>query len=171
MKRVGNIFDRVCTLENLYLAYEKARKGKAKRYGVVLFEKNLEENLTRLQHELTSGSYKTSVYDVFTIHDPKERIVYRLPFRDRVVHHAIMNVLEPIWTAVLIEHTYSCIKGRGIHQAVRHIQRDIKNEAEAAYCLKLDVKKFYPSIDHDILKAIIRRKIKDNRLLSGNGFI
>ena len=83
MKRVGNIFDRVCTLENLYLAYEKARKGKAKRYGVVLFEKNLEENLTRLQQELTSGSYKTSAYDVFTVYETKERLVSRLPFRDR----------------------------------------------------------------------------------------
>ena len=165
MKRVGNIFDSVCTLDNLYIAHTKARKGKAKRYGVVLFEQKLDENIRQLQQELLAGTYKTSAYDVFTILDPKERIVHRLPFRDRVVHHAIVNILEPIWTTVLIEHTYSCIKGRGIHQAVRHIERDIKDKKQAAYCLKLDIKKFYPSINHDVLKTIIRRKIKDNRLL------
>lgn len=166
MKRVGSLFDNVCNPDNLYLAYIKARKGKARRYGVILFEKNLEENLKQLGQELISGTYKTSGYDVFTVYETKERLVYRLPFRDRVVHHAIMNILEPIWTSVFIEHTYSCIKGRGIHQAVRHIKRDIKDEKKTAYCLKLDIKKFYPSINHDILKAIIRRKLKDSRLLS-----
>ena len=165
MKRIGNIFERVCAPENLYLAYTKARKGKTKRYGVLLFEKNLDSNLRRLWEELMAGTYTTSEYEVFTITDPKERIVYRLPFRDRVVHHAIMNVLEPVWTSIFISNTYACIKGRGIHGTMRHLRRDLKDVSGTQYCLKLDIRKFYPSIDHAILKQIIRRKIKDVCLL------
>lgn len=165
MKRIGNLYNKVCDLDNLYLAYSKARKGKGKSYGVVHFEKNLTENINQIQRELIMETYKTSEYDVFTIHDPKERIIYRLPFRDRVVHHAIMNVLESIWTSVFISQTYSCIKGKGIHGALRRIKRDLKNSDETKFCLKMDVRKFYPSVDHDILRAIVRKKIKDMRLL------
>jgi len=166
MKRIGNIFDQICNPENLYLAYTKAKRGKGKRYGTRLFEKNLEANLAQLHQELLAGTYRTSEYSVFTIHDPKEREVYRLPFRDRVVHHAIMNVLEDIWVSIFIQNSYSCIKGRGIHGAVRHLKRDLRDMTGTKYCLKLDIRKFYPSIDHDVLKSIIRRKIKDVRLLA-----
>ena len=120
----------------------------------------------QLHRELISGNYRTSEYSVFKIYDPKEREIFRLPFYDRIVHHAIMNVLEPIWTSVFITHSYSCIKGRGIHGALKHLKRDLKDEANTQYCLKLDIKKFYPSINHDVLKSIIRKKIKDNKLLS-----
>lgn len=164
MKRIGNLYDKICSAENIRLAYEKARKGKSKQYGVRFFEINLEDNLAAIRCELISGSYKTSEYKVFTIYDPKEREIYRLPFRDRVVHHAIMNVLENIWTSIFITYTYSCIKGRGIHGAMRHIKRDLKDITGTKYCLKLDIRKFYPSINHEILKQIIRRKIKDARL-------
>ncbi|NDV46130.1 reverse transcriptase [Paludibacter sp. 221] len=166
MKRINNLFEKVCEFDNLYLAYQKARQGKSNRYGVKLFEKNLDENLNQIQHELLSGTYKTSEYDIFIIHDPKERTIYRLPFRDRVVHHAIMNVMESIWNTIFISNTYSCIKGRGIHGALKHIRRDMKNVEETRYCLKLDIKKFYPSIDHEVMKIIIRKKIKDSRLLN-----
>ena len=99
-------------MDNLVLAYDKARKGKSRQYGVKLFERDLEKNLIELRDELISQTYRTSEYSVFTIHDPKEREIFRLPFRDRVVHHAIMNVLEPIWTSIFITHSYSCIKGK-----------------------------------------------------------
>lgn len=166
MKRIGNLFDKICTLENLYLAHEKAKQGKSKRYGVVLFEKHLEENIIQLHTELLDGTYKTSDYDVFVIYDPKERTIFRLPFRDRVVHHAIMNILEPIWTSIFISNTYACIKGKGIHAALNHLKRDLRNTEQTKYCLKMDIKKFYPSIDHKVLKSIIRRKIKDYKLLN-----
>lgn len=166
MKRIGNLYEQVCDPDNLRLAYEKARRGKGKSYGILLFEKHLEENLAALHGELVAGVYQTPPYSVMTIFDPKEREVYRLPFRDRIVHHAIMNVLEPIWTSIFITHTYSCIKGRGIHGAMRHIKRDLRNVAGTAYCLKLDIRKFYPSIDHETLKQIVRQKIKDVRLLA-----
>lgn len=165
MKRKGNLYDTICSTENLYAAYLKAKQGKAKSYGVVLFDKNFESNMEAIQAELISGEYRTSDYSIFTIYDPKEREIYRLPFRDRVVHHAIMNVMEPIWTSLFIRHTYSCIKGRGIHAVLMAIKRDLKDVENTRYCLKMDVKKFYPSIDHEILKVIIRKKIKDNRLL------
>jgi retron-type reverse transcriptase len=165
MKRIGNLYDKVCMMENLILAYNKARKGKSQQYGVRLFEKDLEKNLIELQKELVSLTYKTSEYSVFTIYDPKEREIFRLPFKDRVVHHAIMNILEPIWTSIFISNSYSCIKGRGIHGALKHIKRDLQNYENTIYCLKLDIRKFYPSIKHDILKSIIRKKIKDNKLI------
>lgn len=165
MKRIGNLYDKVCVMENLILAYNKARKGKSQQYGVRLFEKDLENNLIELQKELISLTYKTSEYSVFTIYDPKEREIFRLPFKDRVVHHAIMNILEPIWTSIFITHSYSCIKGRGIHGTLKHLKRDLQNYENTTYCLKLDIRKFYPSIKHDILKTIIRKKIKDNKLI------
>ena len=166
MKRIGNIFDKVANIDNLHAAYLKAKKGKGKRYGVLLFERNLETNLQKLCNELISGTYKTSAYETFTITDPKERLIFRLPFRDRVVHHAIMNVLEDIWTKIFISQTYSCVKHKGIHGALKHLKRDLKDIKNTQYCLKLDIRKFYPSIDHNILKQIIRRKIKDSRLLN-----
>ncbi len=160
------MFDRVCSLENLQLAYQKAKHGKGHTYGVLLFEKDLDNHIEKIRQELVSGTYATSEYSVFTIYDPKERTVYRLPFRDRVVHHAIMNVVEPLWISTFITHSYACIKGRGIHGVVKHLRRDLKDVEGTAYCLKLDIRKFYPSIDHEILKVIIRKKIKDNRLLA-----
>ena len=165
MKRIGNLYEKICSLDNLYLAYSKARLGKGKTHGVLLFEKDLNANICQIQNELITGTYKTSEYSIFKIHDPKERTVYRLPFMDRVVHHAIMNILEPVWTSIFVSNTYSCIKCRGIHGAVKHLRRDLKDIENTQYCLKFDIRKYYPSVDHEILKSIIRKKIKDNRLL------
>lgn len=166
MKRINNLYGKICDLDNLYLAYSKARKGKGKTFGVLSFERNLSDNINSLYHELLNETYKTSAYETFTIYEPKERLIFRLPFRDRVVHHAMMNVLEDIWVSVFITNTYSCVKGRGIHGVLKHIKRDLKNVSETMYCLKLDITKFYPSVDHDIMKSIIRKKIKDVKLLN-----
>ena len=127
MKRIGNFYDTICNTENLYAAYLKAKQGKAKSYGVVLFDKNFESNMEAIQAELMNGCYRTSDYSVFKIYDPKERDVYRLPFRDRVVHHAIMNVVGEIWVSTFISHTYACIKGRGINGVLVHLKRDLKD--------------------------------------------
>lgn len=165
MKRFGNLYYRICDIDNLYLAYTKARKGKGNTYGVIQFEKELDDNINALHEELSEGKYVTSEYQTFIIHDPKKREIYRLPFRDRVVHHAIMNILEDIWTPIFISHTYSCIKGRGIHGVMKHLKKDLKDIQNTKYCLKMDIRKYYPSIDHLILKNIVRKKIKDKRLL------
>ncbi|HEY5508428.1 MAG TPA: reverse transcriptase/maturase family protein [Paludibacter sp.] len=166
MKRINNLFDKVVTKDNLMLAYQKARKGKSGQYGVKIFEKNVERNIDQLYDELRSGTYKTSEYSVFKIYEPKEREIFRLPFKDRVVHHAIMNVMETIWVSVFISQSYACIKGKGIHGVLKAIKRDFDDVKNTTYCLKLDIKKFYPTIDHEILKSIIRKKIKDTKLLN-----
>lgn len=166
MKRYGNLYEKVCDLDNLRLAYRKARKGKGNRYGVKLFDRDIEGNLLALQKELRDKTYKTSEYSVFTIYEPKEREISRLPFRDRVVHHAIMNILEPIWVGIFSRDTYSCIKKRGIHGAARAVKKDLARDPEGTiYCLKGDCKKYYPSVDHETMKQIVRRKIKDKDLL------
>ncbi|MBR8720004.1 hypothetical protein IX307_001215 [Bacteroides pyogenes] len=168
MKRIGNIFNEVISLENLRLADEKARKGKLKSYGVRVHDKNREANLLALHESLKNGTFKTSKYHIFTIYEPKERLIYRLPYYpDRILHHAIMNVLEPIWVSVFNKNTYSCIKNRGIHKCANDVKQALKQDPDGTrYCLKIDVRKFYPSIDHELLKGVVRRKIKDGRLLA-----
>lgn len=168
MKRTGNLYDKICSLDNLIDADEKARKGKLKSHGVKKHDENRFENLNKLREILCTCTYKTSKYDIFKIYEPKERDIYRLPYYpDRIVHHAIMNILEPIWVSVFTKDTYSCIKKRGIHLAANNIKKILKNDPDGTvFCLKLDIKKFYPSIDHDVLKLIIRRKLKDKKLLS-----
>jgi len=166
MKRIDNIFDKICSIENLMLADEKARIGKKNTYGVKLHDTNREENIKNLHHSLINGTYRTSKYDIFKIYEPKERDIHRLPYYpDRIVHHAIMNILEPVWVSIFISDTFSCIKGRGIHACSKKLKNAIRINKTNSYCLKLDIRKFYPSIDHDIMKIIIRKKIKDERLL------
>lgn len=167
MKRYGNLYDKVISLDNLQLADTKARKGKTRQRGVKIFDRDREGNLQRLHEILKAEKFETSKYTVFTIYEPKERQIYRLPYYpDRIVHHAIMNVLEPIWTRIFTHNTYSCIKGRGIAACAAQVERIIKEfEGRQLYCLKIDLKKYYPSIDNEILRQIVRRKIKDGRLL------
>lgn len=166
MKRLTNLYDKIINVENLTEADRIAQKGKAKQYGVVLHNKNKEANIMKLHDMLKNKTYQTSRYDIFKVYEPKEREVYRLPyFPDRIAHHAIMRVLEPIFVATYTADTYSCIKKRGIHAASFALRKALKDQSETLYCLKLDVKKFYPSINHDVLKGLLRRKFKDKDLI------
>lgn len=168
MKRLNNLFEKICSIDNLVEADRKARRGKRDSYGVRIHDLNRAENIRELHDSLLSGSFRTSEYSVFTILEPKERVIYRLPYYpDRIVHHAIMNVMEPVWLSVFTADTYSCIRGRGIHAAAKKLKRALREDPEGTrYCLKLDIRKFYPSIDHDVMKTIVRRKVKDKRLLA-----
>jgi len=169
MKRVNHLFERIADLENLRRADEKARKGKLKSYGVRKHDQNRDANIHELHRALLAGTYKTSKYHVFSMVTDagKERTIYQLPYYpDRILHHAVMNVMEPVWMQLFTADTYSCIKGRGIHGVVRKMKETLRNVDGTEYCLKLDIRKFYPSIDHDILKVMLRKKIKDNRLLA-----
>ena len=168
MKRIGNLYDKVISLDNLRLADEKARKGKLHTYGVQLHDKHREEHIKALHESLKNGSFHTSKYHVFTIFEPKERQIFQLPYYpDRILHHAVMNILEPIWVSVFTKNTYSCIKNRGIHACAKDVKKALKQDKEGTkYCLKIDVRKFYPSINHEMLKGVVRRKIKDGRLLA-----
>jgi RNA-directed DNA polymerase len=167
MKRHNHLYDHICSIENLQLADTKARKGKHMQYGVKSHDLNRDANIQQLHEKLKSGNYRTSEYKTFVIHEPKERLIYCLPFfPDRIAQHAIMNVLEQTFVSTFTRNTYSCIKGRGIHGAHRQLKRALKDRVGTQYCLKLDIRKFYPSIDHDILKQLLQRKFKDQRLLA-----
>lgn len=166
MKRKGNLYQKIISIENLRIADEKAQKGKNNQYGVKLHNQHKEENLQLLHKMLKNKTYQTSQYDIFKVYEPKEREVYRLPyFPDRITHHAVMNILEPIFVSTFTADTYSCIKGKGIHAAANAVKTALQDQPGTVYCLKLDIKKFYPNIDHDCLKSLLRRKFKDQQLL------
>lgn len=167
MKRIGNLYDKIYTTENLKLATKIAKRGKRKQYGVKKFEKEEEENIKELQKILESRKFTTSEYKVFKISDGKEREIFSLPFYpDRIVHHSVLNILEPLFMSVFTADTYSCIRGRGVHSASYKLRDYLKTGVGVKYCLKLDIKKFYPSIDNAILKDLLRKKFKDADLLS-----
>lgn len=166
MKRLSNLYEKICSIENLNLADTKARKGKGFQYGVKVHDRNREENIYHLRQMLLNKTYTTSEYKTFKVYEPKEREVFCLPyFPDRITHHAIMNILEPIFISAFTKDTYSCIKGKGIHAAANAVRNDLQDVPGTRYCLKLDIKKFYPNIDHVVLKQLLRKKIKDPDLL------
>lgn len=165
MKRKGNLYERICSIENLILADTIARRGKLNKPEIIEWDKNKEQNIRDLHEELKMKKYLTSEYTIFTIYERKERIIYKLPYKDRIVHHAVMNILGSIFVSTFTADTYSCIKHKGIHAAANALKEALKDVSVTQYCLKLDIKKFYPSVDHEILKALLRRKIKDNDLL------
>ena len=166
MKRYGFLFEKICNIDNINLADSKARKGKKNKKEIAEHDAKEDDN-QRLLESLLNGTYNTSKYKTFKIYEPKERLIYKLPYYpDRIVHHAIMNVMEPIWVKTFINNTYSCIKGRGIKRAFLDVKKALKDVPNTKYCLKLDIKKYYPSINHDILMEKLKQKIKDEKLLA-----
>lgn len=158
MKRLGGLWGDLIRWDNLLLAYRKARRGKRSRLEVAQFACQLEPELLTLQRELRQGSYQPGTYRQFTIYDRKPRVISAAPFRDRVVHHALMNVIEAPLDQRFIDDCYACRKGKGVHAAVNRYQAYAQRYA---YTLKLDIRQYFPSIDHLLLKQIIRRRIKD----------
>lgn len=166
MKRAGQLYDTICSMDNLRLAEQKARRGKRGQRGVAEFQQDTEGNLQQLHQVLVNQTYQIGEYTTFPVYEPKERLVYRLPYTDRIVQHAIMNPLEGIFVAMFTADTYSCIKGRGIHAASYKLRAAVRNTEANKYYLQFDIKKFYPSVNHEILKQLLRRKFKDERLLA-----
>lgn len=166
MKRVGNVFDKIVSIENLKIADKKAKRRKLNQKEIRDYFKERESKLELLHNILISDEFKTSNYSVFKVYEPKERIISKLPFfPDRICHWAVYLQLEKIFTPTFTADTYSAIKGRGIHKLSNNLTRVLKDVNSTKYCLKLDIKQFYPSIDNDILKNKIRRKIKCKRTL------
>ena len=145
MKTYRNLYPRVHDFENLYLAYRRARKGKRGRPEVAAFEFNLEDNLVRLQEELRDQNLPPGAYRSFTIHEPKRRLISAAPFRDRVVHHALCNVIEPLFERSFIHDSYANRVGKGTHRALDRAQDFARRYR---YVLPCDVRQFFPSIDH-----------------------
>jgi retron-type reverse transcriptase len=157
MKRYGNLWPHIIAFENLYLAARKAQKGKRYQENVLAFHYHLETELQRLQTELQTQTYQPGSYHTFEIHDPKRRLISAAPYRDRVVHHALCNIIEPILDRTLIGDTYANRVGYGTHRALKRFTQFCRSNP---YILQCDIHKYFPSIDHGILKTMIRRKIK-----------
>jgi retron-type reverse transcriptase len=162
VKRLGNLWDRVVSFDNLLLAYRKARRAKGRTAAVACFSLNLEKELLTLQRELINGEYRPGAYRLFTIYERKPRTIAAAPFRDRVVHHGVMNLIEPPLDRSFIDDSYACRRGKGVHAAVDRYQRWAQRYT---YALKMDVMQYFPSIDHLLLKEKLRHRIKDARLL------
>ena len=163
MKRYGNLYPQICSMENIQKAHLNARKGKAHYHEVRMVNANEDLYLSKIQDMLLNKTFQNSEYTTFIkLDSKKEREIFKLPyFPDRIIHHCIVQILEPIWMKTLILDTYSSLKGRGIHKGVKRIKAALTDKENTTYCLKMDVRKFYPSINHDILKSILQRKIKD----------
>lgn len=168
MKRYGNLYEKICSMENLERAYRNAKKGKGWYQEVKRIEENPQYYLELLQSMLKNHTYKTSEYETFIKKDgKKEREIYKLPFfPDRIAQWAVLQVIEPQLLAYFTDDTYSAIPNKGIHAAFKKLRKAVDTvPEEMTYCLKIDCKKFYPSIDHDILKQKFRKKYKDTELL------
>ena len=162
MIRYNNLFEKVFAFENLYYAFKKSLKGSGNTLDSSKFNYNYEKELLKLKSEIQSGIYKPQKYRYFIITDPKERTISVADFRDRVVHHAIINIIEPIFEKSFIFHSYATRKNKGTHRAINTAQKYLKNNY---YYFKTDVSKYFDSIDHNILIDLIKRKIKDKRLI------
>lgn len=152
------LFDDLCSWDNLLLAYRRAARGKRGHANVAAFEYELEDNLLTLQAELASQTYQPGAYVNFYIHEPKRRLISAAPFRDRVVHHALCNLIEPIYERRFIFDSYANRVGKGTHRALQRTQQFARR---FPYVLQLDVQQFFPSIDHAILYDLLAAKLND----------
>lgn len=168
MKRIGDLFEKIVSVENILLAHKNAKKGKAHYKDVKRFESRPYHYARRIRNLLISGEYKPSAYIKMTVCDRgKPRDILKTGyFPDRIIHHAIMQVVQPILESVYIKDTYQSIKGRGSHKALERINQWMKDERATRYCLKMDIRKFYPSVDNETLKALLRKKIKCQKTLA-----
>lgn len=162
MKTYKNLYPAICEFSNIHCAYLKARQGKRFKPDVLKFSAQLEENLINIHNHLVWKSYRPSPYNYFTIYEPKERLIAALPFVDRVAQHALCNIIEPIHDRSMISDSFACRKNKGVLAGVNRTTqflRDTHKRWRRVYCLKADVRKFFPSVHHATMKKIIRRRI------------
>lgn len=183
MKTHKNLYVRLCKMDNVILAYEKARKEKSKKQSVIEFDKKTKENLEQLQKELIEMTYKPKPLKRFIVRDPKTRTIHASAFKDRIVHHLIVNALEPIFEKLFICDSFASRKNKGAHAAivrfdkfkrkvsqngllvrpVQGMQKD--NNNVQGYVLKADIRHYFDNVDHNILINIIKKKISDGKLI------
>jgi RNA-directed DNA polymerase len=165
MKIYKNLFEQIISAENLFLAWDKFKNGKINKKDVRLFEWNLEDNIFRLHRDLKNKTYKHGIYHSFNISDPKPRNIHKAQVRDRILHHAIFQILNPIFEPSFISASFSCREGYGTHKGVQYLQNTLRKATQngrvSCFALKCDIKKFFDTIDHDILLSILKKKIKD----------
>ena len=154
MHREKRLFARVTEFANLARAFRDASAGKRDRPEVQEFEHHLETRLWEFRREVEAGTYRWGAYRRFLIRDPKRREIRAAPFRDRVLHHALFNVLDPILTGGFIADTYACIPGRGTHRAVRRYREFARARRDTGHALQCDIQRYFASVDHDILVGL-----------------
>ncbi len=162
MKTHRQLYPRLCSFENIYRAYRAARRGKRGHTGVADFEFNQEAELLRLRDELQTQTWQPGPYHSFYLHDPKRRLISAAPFRDRVAHHALVNIIEPIWETRFIHDTYANRAGKGTHAALDRCQQFARRWP---YVLQCDIQQFFPAIDHTLLLSQLARHLGDEAVL------
>ena len=162
MKRVGFLTEEIAEMGNMTLAFYKAAKGKSFSTEVKIFRENLFDNLNNLRRQILLGNVSVGKYSYFKIYDPKERLICAASFDERVLHHAIMNVCHPFFEKHLIYDTYATRIDKGIYKA---LEKSKQNMAKYKYVAKLDVRKYFDNISHDVLMRKLSRLFKDKRLL------
>jgi RNA-directed DNA polymerase len=159
-KRHNNLYEKIVSIENLRDAYNKTATGKRNTVGYLRFKENKEANLYHIQQELVQQTYKIGPFRNFKIYEPKERLISAVSFRDRLVQHALCNIIAPIFEKTLLPYTFACRVGKGTHAGVKYIQSSIRKNPQYKYFLKTDYSKFFPSINREKLYLLIKRKIK-----------
>lgn len=163
------LFERVCSVENIFFAWKRFCSGKQSRTDVIAFEHRLEDQLFALRHDLYVGEYRHDSYEPFTVYDPKRRRIHKATVKDRVVHQAIVNVIEPLFEHQFIHDSYSCRIGKGTHAAVDRLRTFLHqashNNTRTVYALKCDIRQFFASVDHRILAVLLKQRITDTQTL------
>lgn len=162
MKRVGFLYEQICDIDNLRLAYLKAKRGKAHKFAVLAYGRYLDKNLLALQEVLIKANVPVGQYNYFTIYDPKERVICAASFEERVLHHALMNVCHPYFEQKQYYHSYATRVGKGTYAALEYAQVQVN---KYKWFLKLDFRKYFDSIDQSVLKAQLSNLFKDSRLV------
>ncbi len=169
---MGNdeLFSKLCSYENLELAFKRARKGKTLKPYIIEFEKDLKQNLLDLRIELLFHAYRPKPLKTFIVRDPKTRKISKSEFRDRIIHHAICNILEPIYEKIFIHDSYANRKGKGTLAAIKRFdefkRKVSRNNTQNFFVLKADIKKYFETVDKGILISVIKRRINDERVIS-----
>lgn len=166
MHRERHLFERVVDFDNLYRAFLSASAGKRDRPEVIAFEFDLERHLWEIRRELQGEAYQWGAYRRFVIRDPKMREIRAAPFRDRVVHHALFNVIDAIFTRGFITDSFACIPGRGSHRAAERYRAFVRARRGEGYALQCDIRAYFASVDHEVLTQRLGRRIADRRLLA-----
>ncbi len=157
-KKYRNLFDKIVSPENLALAYKNTKAGKRQTWGYLEFKEYEWANIQHIADELKAGTYCPDEYSQFLIYHPKTRLISALPFKDRLVQHALCNVVAPIFDKTLLPYTFACREGFGTHAGVRHVQSLMRSK-KPSHFIKTDYSKFFPSINRSILHGMIRKKI------------
>lgn len=169
MKVYKNVFNKVIELDNLFSAWDEFKKGKRSRPDVAYFEFELETHIFKINDELRDETYRHGPYEGFFISDPKRRHIHKATVRDRIIHHAVFSILNPLFENTFVANSFSCRIKKGSHKGVdvvtNMLRKESKNNSRPCYALKCDIQKFFDNIDHQILLSFLTKRIQDEKMI------